>query len=121
MGAGQKVCNKIKNFLNHKKVPQKFIRNRNGGTAESLGLTGLAVYVAVNRLKPKHPLCVSYALHRSIRINFWGTLLFGYHLDFLPSPYITQFLYPNFILQYLIHLFLEVNHFVQLLHNGNPY
>ena len=25
---------------------------------------GLAVYVDVNRLKPKHPLCVSYALHR---------------------------------------------------------
>ena len=51
-------------MLKHKIVPQKPIKNENGGTAVSQGLTGLAVYVAVNRLKPKHPLCVSYALHR---------------------------------------------------------
>ncbi len=24
--------------------------------------------------------------HRSVRIDFWGTILFAYHLDFLPSP-----------------------------------
>ncbi len=52
----------------------------------SLCLTGLAVYVAVNRLKPKHPLCVSYAVTPLFRIDFWGTLLFGYPLDFLPNP-----------------------------------
>ena len=38
------------------------------------------IYVAVNRLKPKQPLCVWCALHRDLEL-VWATGSFGFCLD----------------------------------------